>query len=198
MSVRKATRADREVLAAALGSAFSEDPMFKWILGPATPIEQRMRILFDGVLRQALRKDDHLVFVTPDGSGAAVWRGVDGWKASPGEMLRFLPSMARACRGRLPRFLKAVKVIEDAHPSEPHYYLEVLGTRRDRQGKGLGSAVLAPMLERCDREGLPAYLESSNPANVPFYLRHGFQPRETISFGNGAPPCTTMWRQTGT
>ena len=46
------------------------------------------------------------------------------------------------------------------HPPEPHYYLEFLGTRRGQQSRGGGTAVLQPMLDRCDAEGVPAYLES--------------------------------------
>ena len=50
------------------------------------------------------------------------------------------------------------------------------------------------MLERCDAEGLPAYLESSKERNVPFYRRHGFEVREEIHFGPGGPPMWPMWR----
>ena len=62
------------------------------------------------------------------------------------------------------------------------------------QGKGLGSALICPMIDRCDAEGMPAYLESSNPQNIPFYARHGFQPTGEIVVGKGAPTVTAMWR----
>ena len=61
------------------------------------------------------------------------------------------------------------------HLREPHWYLAVLGTDPEAQRMGLASAVLAPVLERCDREGMPAYLESSKAANIPFYNKHGFE-----------------------
>ena len=51
----------------------------------------------------------------------------------------------------------------------------ILGVEPDAQGQGLGSQVLRPMLDRCDSEGVPAYLESSKATNVPFYERHGFR-----------------------
>lgn len=47
----------------------------------------------------------------------------------------------------------------------------------------------------CNEEGLPAYLESSNPRNIAFYARHGFEVREEVECGKGAPVCTTMWRE---
>jgi GNAT superfamily N-acetyltransferase len=62
------------------------------------------------------------------------------------------------------------------------------------QSKGIGSAVLGAMLERCDTEGMPAYLESSNLRNVPFYARHGFEATGEIVVGKGAPTVTAMWR----
>ena len=65
--------------------------------------------------------------------------------------------------------------LEKLHPSEPHYYLEFIGTDPAHQGKGMGTQLITPMVERCDTEGVPAYLESSNLRNVPFYARHGFE-----------------------
>ena len=85
--------------------------------------------------------------------------------------------------------------MERVHPPAPHYYLHTLGTRRVSQGHGVGSAVLAPMLDRCDREGVPAYLESSNPRNVAFYARHGFETQGRVPLPDGAPPITRMWRE---
>jgi ribosomal protein S18 acetylase RimI-like enzyme len=55
------------------------------------------------------------------------------------------------------------------HPEEPHWYLSMIGVDPARQGRGLGSALLRHTLALCDAEGAPAYLESSNPRNVPLY-----------------------------
>lgn len=194
VGIRKGTVSDRPQLARTLASAFSEDPLFRWMVGPKAPLEERMRIFFDAFLKQNLRKPDHLVFVSEDGTGAAIWQPVDKWKVPPGELVRSLPAIVRAFRGRVPAMMGALTAIEKQHPKEPHYYLEVLGTHKDRQGKGIGSAVMSGMLKRCDDEGLPAYLESSNPRNIPFYARHGFEVRQEISCGKGAPTCTSMWR----
>ena len=88
----------------------------------------------------------------------------------------------------------ALTAIEKLHPSEEHYYLEAIGTHQDAQGTGVGSLIIRTMLDRCDEEGLPAYLESSNPRNVPFYGRHGFEITREIEVGEGAPTVTAMWR----
>jgi GNAT superfamily N-acetyltransferase len=70
------------------------------------------------------------------------------------------------------------------HPKEPHWYLPLIGADPVHQGKGYGSALIAHTLQRCDRERLPAYLESSNPANVPLYQRHGFKVIGEIQSGS--------------
>ncbi|TVR17999.1 MAG: GNAT family N-acetyltransferase [Nitriliruptor sp.] len=61
------------------------------------------------------------------------------------------------------------------HPTEPHWYLGGIGVLPEHQGRGHGSVLLRVGLERCDRDGLPAYLEASNSRNRPLYERHGFE-----------------------
>ncbi len=79
------------------------------------------------------------------------------------------------------------------HPHEPHWYLPLIGVDPARQGQGHGSALLRHALALCDRDHLPAYLESSNPANLPLYRRHGFEVLGTIQEGS-SPPIFPMLR----
>ncbi|HRD29223.1 MAG TPA: GNAT family N-acetyltransferase, partial [Caulobacter sp.] len=67
------------------------------------------------------------------------------------------------------------ELMRQFHPKEPHWYLSMIGVDPSRQGQGLGAALLKAGLARCDADGLPAYLESSSPKNVPLYERHGFE-----------------------
>ena len=76
---------------------------------------------------------------------------------------------------------------------EPHWYLAILGTDPPHQGKGVGGALLAPVLTRCDTEGTGAYLESSKPDNVPYYERFGFRVSGQIDMPDG-PTMWPMWR----
>jgi GNAT superfamily N-acetyltransferase len=195
-TVRAATAADRGRLADSLASAFSEDPLFTWMTGagPDKPLEPKMRIFFDAILKLDLGRKDHLVFVDEDGIGAAIWRHPNRWKVPTGDLVRSLPAMLRAFGTRSARMVGALNAIEKVHPKEEHYYLEVLGTHQGSQSKGVGTAVITHTLDRCDAEGMPAYLESSNPRNIPFYARHGFETTREISVGKGAPTVTAMWR----
>lgn len=196
-TIRPADHADVAQLSSTLASAFSDDPLFQWMVGgaPGRSIEPKTRRLFGATLRMEVRRSDHLVFTDEDSTGAAVWKAPNEWKMSVGDMMRLMPTMLRVLGVRVPRMAGAISAIEKVHPEEEHYYLEALGTRQDLQGKGIGSAVIAHVLDRCDEEGLPAYLESSNPRNIPFYARHGFEVTREIDVGKGAPTVTAMWRQ---
>lgn len=79
------------------------------------------------------------------------------------------------------------------HPTEPHWYLPLIGVDPTHQRKGHGSTLLQHALLQCDRDGAAAYLESSNPANVPLYQRHGFEVMGTIQVGS-SPPIFPMLR----
>jgi GNAT superfamily N-acetyltransferase len=81
------------------------------------------------------------------------------------------------------------------HPEEPHWYLQGLGTDPPRQGEGLASAALEPVLARCDADGVPAYLESTRERNVAFYERHGWTVTGTIDVPEGGPRLWAMWRE---
>ena len=83
--------------------------------------------------------------------------------------------------------------MEKLHPSEPHYYLEVVGTDPARQGQGHGAALLNEVLEKADAEGVGAYLESSKDSNVPYYRRFGFDVVGEIHHPDG-PTMWRMWR----
>ena len=79
------------------------------------------------------------------------------------------------------------------HPSEPHWYLPLIGVDPLQQGRGHGSALMQQALISCDRDHRCAYLESSNPKNIPLYERHGFELLGTIQVGM-SPPIYPMLR----
>lgn len=84
--------------------------------------------------------------------------------------------------------------MERYHPQEPHWFLPFIGIDPSQQGKGYGSALMKPALDACDRDHALAYLESSNPMNIPLYERHGFELLGTIQVGT-SPPIFPMLRK---
>lgn len=190
--VRTATKDELPRLADTLASAFSTDPIFTWMT-PDANREARLRRFFAAQLKFAV---DHGTIVTNgEGTGAAIWFPPEKWKIPTPHLLRLFPTMARTFGRRLPRVLGGISTIEKRHPKDPpHWYLEFLGTHRDIQRNGVGSSVIDFVLDRCDQEGIPAYLEASSPENVPFYVRHGFEELEELRLKNG-PPWWAMLRQ---
>jgi ribosomal protein S18 acetylase RimI-like enzyme len=192
-AVRRATSADVPALARMLERAFRDDPIACWAFPPER-LRPRALELFQALrMRQLLNEEE--VWTTDDLSCAALWATPGHWRSTPAEEAEIGRCFAR--RGLWLRLgLAAVgwQLLEQAHPRTPaHYYLAVLGTEPTAQGRGLGSAVLAPVLESCDRDGVAAYLESSKERNIAFYARHGFRVLEEKRL-LGGPPFWRMWR----
>jgi GNAT superfamily N-acetyltransferase len=117
--------------------------------------------------------------------GAATWAAPERWRLSRAEEIRLTVAMLPAVWSRLGQVLEGLETIDRAHPRAPHYYLAVLGTEPDAQGRGIGSALLQPTLETCDRDEVPAYLESSKERNIDFYARHGFRVTAELELPDG-------------
>jgi GNAT superfamily N-acetyltransferase len=195
--IRKATMADNERLAETFTSAFADDPMFGWMFPDDRTRLKKLKafFLFAGP-RMGLNHDE--VWMMDDGSAAAVWIPPDEWRTPMPRQLAMVPGMLRVCGRDTGRVLGTLGLMEKQHPHDPpSWYLLALGTEKEKQGKGHGSTLISRMLEQCDEQGLPAYLESSNPRNIPFYARHGFEEREAIRPGKGGtgPVLTPMWRE---
>jgi ribosomal protein S18 acetylase RimI-like enzyme len=87
-----------------------------------------------------------------------------------------------------------MELMEKHHPDEPHWYLMLIGSDPSVRGAGFGQALMRSRLDRCDAEGVPAYLENSNPRNESYYLRFGFEVTGEIKLPDGGPPMWPMWR----
>lgn len=192
-TVRPATSDDLPAIGRVLSAAFLDDPVWNWLAPDSARFERRARPFFVAEAGAKLHGPGE-VFVDRDLRGAAIWASPDRWRGTAGEALKLAPSSLRLFRRNLPRSLRTIALMEREHPREPpHRYLAVLGTHPDHQGKGVGSALLGAVLDRCDQEGLPAYLESSKERNVPFYARHGFEVTQEQALPGG-PSIWMMWR----
>jgi ribosomal protein S18 acetylase RimI-like enzyme len=200
-SVRKATPDDAPKMAGALARAFFDDPVFTWVLHEDPRRLVILRRAFELFLRRVWLEHEE-TFTTPSVAGVAVWEPPGHWKHGLGEQLRLLPAMLAAFGRRLPRVLRALAALESEHPAEPvaqaHFYLPFIGVDPQWQGHGLGGALLAPILERCDRERTPAFLEASTLRSKALYERNGFTVMEEFALGKGAPVQWRMWRLPGT
>jgi len=195
IAVCPALPSDFDQLADVLTRAFLDDPVIEWFFPDASTRPARVKRFFREIVLDVGLSATTEVSTTEDRGAVAVWAPPDQWRVSLGRQLRLLPRYVAIASIRwAPSRLLAFNQIESHHPKgPPHWYLPTLGTDPDRQGHGLGSALLTDRLDRCDTAGVPAYLESSKATNVPFYERHGFVVTETFDLPDG-PRLWLMWR----
>lgn len=184
--------ADDRTMADVLARAFWDDPVFEWLFPKESSRYAHAARFFRAEIRAVRRRGR--VLTTPDLSGAGLWAEPGRWQNQPRDLLTAGPGLALGLGRRLPGAMRVLSTIERAHPRERHWYLAVLGTDPNRQGRGVGSTLIGSVLQTCDEEGLPAYLESSKESNVPFYRRHGFEVTDELSFPGSGPTFWLMWR----
>ena len=196
--VRRATESDIDAMAAQLAKTFYDDPVIGHLFRQPARRERGLQAYFGTQMRADYMKFGGCYVATAvDGAvlGSAVWApagkplltGMTG-------VLTMIPVLPYVYRNLL-TVLRLLNLIESKHPHDrPHWYLASLGTAVDVQGKGVGSALMGPVLEHCDKEGIAAYLESSKERNVPFYRRHGFEVVEEVPLPAKGPSVWTMWR----
>ncbi len=180
---------------AALGRAFFDDPLFGYFVPNLLHQTKGLLGFMSGAVKDASPFGEVWV-AHADGkvAGAAVWLPPGAYPRTPKREVmtnvRAVPAFARA-RGRVRESLKLLAEVDKAHKDVgvPHFYLAVLGSDPLFQRVGAGSAVLAPVLERCDAEGLPAYLETQKESNIAYYARHRFEVVRKLD----RPPCPPIW-----
>lgn len=192
--VRKAEPAQAAALARTLSHAFNDDPLVGWLVPDDSRRLAAMARGFELYLRRIWLRHEE-TYAIGGSAGVCVWEPPGAWKLGLREQLSLLPAMLRIYGRALPRLLGAVNAVEKGHPTAPHYYLAFVGVAPESQGQGMGSILMHPVLQRCDAERVPAYLEASAPRNRDLYLRHGFEVTEELRPGRGAPPIWRMWRQ---
>ncbi len=189
--------ADIDAVADDLNEAFRTDPQFCWFLRDDTRREAaRLRFMKMLLKEIALPTGE----VTRPASGGAVSIWIPSEALGPNSLLqelRVFPTILGATGfGRIGRLAAMRRIMDDLHPMEqPHAYLWFLGVRPEAQGLGVGSRMLKAGLAKVDAQGLPAYLESSNAANVPLYRRYGFEVTQEFRARPDAPPAWAMWRE---
>jgi GNAT superfamily N-acetyltransferase len=187
--------ADHEAAAEALALAFAADPCWAHLLPDDGSRAERLLAYFTSEIASQV-PGYRQVWVTEDGGGAAIWAPPGRWRVPLGMTVREASRMLGVFGRRLPLALRALLRLEGHHPKSPgHWYLNYLGVEPRRQGRGLGGALLRPVLELCDREGVPAHLEASTERNRVLYERNGFSLTEVFDMpGRGGPPIREMWR----
>jgi RimJ/RimL family protein N-acetyltransferase len=171
-------------VSATLADALSSDPVFQWLFPSERRRATRLRRLFETEIMHYVFPAGR-VLTTDDFRGANV-------ELPPGKWKMTMPisgalGLVRVFGMRLPRASRTQVFFEHNHPQEPHYYVRTLGVATHFQGQGTGTALLRATLDRCDDEGVPAYLEASTERSAALYERLGFVHLGELRIPGGPP-----------
>ena len=170
-------------------TAFCADPVMRWLWPEPAAYVEHFPVFVRGFGGRAFEHD--AAHVTADFMGGSLW--LPPGVGTDDETLQklfdaTLPEQKRS------EILAMLEIFETLHPKEPHWHLCFLGVDPTQQCQGLGAALLRHALAPIDAQHQSAYLESSNPANVSLYQRHGFEVIREVRVG-GSPPAIPMVRR---
>lgn len=180
--------ADKARLLHTLVLGFSGDPMARWASPDAATYLDRRHEFFDAFGGAAFEHDS--AFVADDGAAVATW--LPPGVAPDGALMAAIMD-EQTPDSRMGEMDALYEQREQFHLKEPHWYLPLIAADPAYRGRGLGTALMEAAIARIDADGRPAYLESSNPRNIPLYQRFGFEIIGEIQAGT-SPVLTPMFR----
>jgi len=189
---RRTAGQDLPMLVETLVAAFVDDPVMTWCIPDSHRRPEILRAFFEIVV-DVNQPYGELYTTDPVPAAGAVWVP-SGCQPTGEHAEQLITWYVEAAEEYADRAVAILERTDECHPQEPHDYLFLLGTRPEWQSRGLGSVLLREVLERCDREGRPAYLEASNEGCRRLYLRHGFEVTGEIVLPDG-PTMWPMWRE---
>ena len=188
LTIKKAMDTEMPTVCRVLASAFTHDPVLTWFSG-----KPRIYASLFRSEAEALYKHHGQVYVNQSGTGAAMWLPPGVASHAPFHWRLLLTPLQLFFTGGLQSLKRGQQVeqlMADNHLAEPHFYLYAIGASLTSQGMGIGSALLKAGLADCDKQRMPAYLESSNKKNNPLYQRFGFEVIGEGSLDDNGP---TIW-----
>ena len=192
--VRKVMREDIPILVPLLARSFASQPLTRWMLGDDERALRKGERILQLDFENALQYD--LMFTTTNLQGAAIWnppeRRQTAWQG-----FVWLPRLIRiiGISRNLPAQLESFRRLEKLFPRIPNYYLSMLAVDLASQGRGIGSALIKPVLELCDKRGIIAYTVTDMETNVVFYQKQGFHVQDTIPIRRACLRAWTMLRE---
>jgi GNAT superfamily N-acetyltransferase len=191
---RVATKADARSIVATLTGAFDADPLWRWAFPDPGRRAEQFETWFGFFVESAL--PNGWVWISGSGEATSVWTPPGKSELSAEAKAKVQPFLAAELGAHSESVLQLMEQFEAVSPSDQDfYYLSFLGTHPEHRGHGIGMSLLEANLAQVDAESMPAYLESSNPANNARYEQLGFNPHAEFATPDGEHSVTTMWRE---
>lgn len=191
VSVRPAMRADVPRAVRTLGRAFADYPFTRHTI--AADDHQRRLEEFQELFLTRIGLEHGRVWVADDGAAVAVWTTPETEAAAV--FAELAPRFVELAGERVRLHHAADEAMRRHRPTEPVWFLGSVGVDPERQGSGLGAAVLRPGLQEAEQAGVPAFLETSSARNVRFYQRLGFDVTAAYPLPDGGPDTWAMVRR---
>jgi GNAT superfamily N-acetyltransferase len=189
---RTATSDDHDAVSTTVTAAFATDPLWGPLLYGSDGDDSVARRWWDLYVDGALRYPS--LGFAGDGDAITVWIPPGGTELDADGEAAVHRLVQESLPERADDLADVERLFEEAHPTDPHWYLSLFATRPESRGQGIGMALLRHDLERIDALGMPAYLESSNPANDARYAREGFEKVGEFTVPGTGAVVSTMWR----
>lgn len=191
--MRHALRADLPGIVELWVDAFAGDPYLRWIQ-PDDELWPAFGAAWMTFVAELAFERGH-TYLDDQAEVAIAWIPPDLSLVSPDDVVRGRGIIeAHAGEERADEAFTTILAARSHSMEEPHWTLQYLGVRSGHQGRGLGAAAVAPMLDVCNADGLPCGLVSSNARNVPFYARFGFEVAAEVPTPDGAAALRPMHR----
>ena len=193
MTPRVVEPSDVDAVAETLAGAFFDDPVWAWAFPDASHRHRQLAALWGLFVVGSI--EHRWVWTTPGCEAVTLWIPPGSPELTEPYDAQLEPLLADLLDARAPLVAEVFERFEAAHPrDEHHFYLSLFGTHPDHRGQGIGMALLRENLARIDTAQMPAYLESSNPANEGRYESVGFEKVGAFGLPGDGPTVTTMWR----
>jgi GNAT superfamily N-acetyltransferase len=190
VTARVAVATDLDRAVATVTAAFANDPVWNWAFPASEELVLWWRLLMENAFRNSW------ISVLGDYEAVSVWFPPGASELTDAEEQRVEPLLRALAGSRAPQVAQLLDRFDAAHPKDvPHHYLSLLATDPSQRGRGIGIGLLSDALARLDAESMPAYLESSNPANHARYERVGFERIGNFTTPDGSCELATMWRE---
>lgn len=195
IDVLETNKDDLKILSNILSKAFINDPMTNWTIKDDSKKLERIFLMYETMIKHfGLTKGT--IYTNTDKNGASVWIKPENFRKMSFMNISLISSWIKIVGiERIPHILKGANFLSSHQPTFQCYYLMVLGVDPEYQRKGIASALLKPVLDKCDREKIPAYLETSNINNLKFYEKHGFRIKDEINKPKILPLSWTLLRE---